>query len=65
MVVMTCDTLPDCLFDNEMMAQLGIVVDPTTWTASYPLRPYEVNSPRVDVPLVHPTHERLATLAEF
>ena len=30
MVVTTGDTLPDCLLDNEMMAQLGIVVDPTT-----------------------------------
>ncbi len=41
MVVMPCDTLPDGLLDNEMMAQLGIVVDPATWTASCPSRPYE------------------------
>ena len=31
MVVMLGDPLPDyCLLDNEMMAQLGIVVDPAT-----------------------------------
>ncbi len=52
MVVMSGDTLPDCLLDNEMMSQLGIVVDPATWTASYPSRPYERDSPRVTVPLV-------------
>ncbi len=34
MVVMSGDTLPNCLLDNEMMAEVGIVVDPATWTAS-------------------------------
>jgi len=52
-VVMSSDTLLDCLLDNEIMAQLGIVVDPATWTASYPCRPYERDSPRVTVPLVN------------
>jgi hypothetical protein len=63
MVVMSGDTLLDCLLDNEMMAQLGIVVDPATWTASYPSRPYERDSPRVTVPLVQPPPGVLATLA--
>ena len=64
MVVMSGDTLPDCLLDNEMMAQLGIVVDPATWTASYPSRPYERDSPRVNVPLVQPPPAVLAALAQ-
>jgi hypothetical protein len=64
MVVMSGDTLPDCLLDNEMMAQLGIVVDPATWTASYPSRPYERDSPRVGVPLVQPPPAVLAALAQ-
>ena len=45
------------------MAQLGIVVDPATWTASYPSRPYERDSPRVIVPLVQPPPAVLAALA--
>ena len=63
MVVMSGDTLPDCLLDNEIMAQLGIVVDPATWTASYPSKPYERDSPRVVVPLVQPPPAVLAALA--
>ena len=64
MVVMFGDTLLDCLLDNEMMAQLGIVVDPTSWTSSYPSRPYELESPRVIVPLVQPPPSVLTTLAQ-
>ena len=63
MVVMSGDTLPDCLLDNEMMARLGTVVDLATWTASYPSRPYERDSPRVIVPLVQPPPAVLAALA--
>ena len=55
MGVMFGETLPDCLFDNEMMAQIGIVVDPATWTASYPSRSNKRDSPRIIVPLVHPS----------
>jgi hypothetical protein len=63
MVVMSGDTLPDCLLDNEMTAQLGIVVDPATWTASYPSRSYDRDSPRVTIPLVQPPPAMLAALA--
>ena len=54
MVVMSCDTLPECLPRNKMMAQLGIVVDLATWTAPYQSRTYERDSPRVAIPLVQP-----------
>jgi len=63
MVVMPRDTLPNCLLDNEMMAQLGIVVDPATCTVSYPSRPYERDSPRVAVPLVQSPLAVLVALA--
>jgi hypothetical protein len=45
------------------MGKLGIVVDPATWTASYPSRPYGGNSPRIIVPLVQPPLAVLAALA--
>jgi len=47
------------------MAQLGIVVDPTSWTASYPSRPYEPDSPRVIVPLMQPLPSFLLALAQY
>jgi hypothetical protein len=47
-----------------MMAQLGIVADPTSWTTSYLSRPYEPNSPRVIMPLVQPPPSISAALAQ-
>ena len=64
MVVMSGDTLHDCLLDNEMMTELCIVVDPTSWTTSYPSRMYEHDSPRVIVPLEQPQPLILAALAQ-
>ena len=54
MMVMHGDSLPDLLLDNEMMAQLGIMVDPATWTASFLGRPYADAEQRTELPLMQP-----------
>ena len=41
MMVMSGDSLPDVLLDNEIMAQLAIVVDTVNMTASYRAKPYD------------------------
>ena len=59
MVVMKGDTLPDVLLDNEMIAQLGIRIDPQKWTASFETKPYDLaNSEVVEFPLFRPTAEQ-------
>ena len=65
MMVMQGDALPDLLLDCEMMAQLGIVVDPASWTATFQARPYQEPSKPVVLPLVRPTQAQLAALAEM
>ena len=64
MMVMQGDALPDLLLDCEMMAQLGIIVDPASWTATFQGRPYQELSKPVVLPLVRPTQAQLAALAE-
>ena len=63
MIIMDGESLPDCLVGNETMARLGITVDQVTWTASYLCRPWDHDSPRVQVPLVCPTQDQCAALA--
>ena len=65
MMVMTGDTLPDALLDNEMMAHLGISVNPVTWVATYQPRPYDPTSEPVAFQLFQPTAQQMAALAEL
>ena len=61
MMVMNGDSLPDLLLDNEMMAQLGILVDTVNWTASFLGRPYADAEQRTELPLMLP--DRYAHIA--
>ena len=64
MMVMSGDSLPDVLLDNEMMAQLNIVVDTVNMTASYRDKPYDdSDSERIYITLMRPeeAYGQLAT----
>ena len=65
MIVMEGDSLPDLLLDNEMMAQIGIVIDTVNWTATYPTKPYQQDSELVSLPLFRPTDQQLSALAQM
>ena len=65
MIVMEGDSLPDLLLDNEMMAQIGIVIDTVNWTATYPSKPYQQDSELVSLPLFRPTDQQLSALAQM
>ena len=64
MMVMNGDGLPEVLLDNEMMAQLDIVVDTVNMTASYRAKPYDdSDTERIQITLMRPeeAYGQLAT----
>ena len=63
MVVMKGEALPDVLLDTEMMAQLGIVVDPCRWVATLPSKPYQPDSEPVVLPLSRPSAAQLTAIS--
>ena len=64
MMVMNGDSLPELLLDNEMLAQLDIVVNTVDMTASYRAKPYdESDTERIQITLMRPeeAYGQLAT----
>ena len=59
-VVMDGEDLPELLLDNELMALMGLRIDPAAWTVTYSSRPYLLDSPDVVIPLARPRNRELA-----
>ena len=63
MTVMSGDSLPDALLDNEMLAMLGITVDGVSWTASFPVHPWDLDSDYITMELYRPQPRQHSALA--
>ena len=64
-VVMDGKDLPELLLDTELMAMMGLRLDPVTWSVTYSSKPYLPDSPEIVIQLARPTRGELAALAEL